>query len=494
MLFNSYIFLLGYLPIVLVAFFVLGRWSRTVAAAWLACSSLFFYAWWNPRYVLLLLASITFNYVCGRTIARCAQTAAGKRVLTFAVTVNLLLLCYYKYTGFFLSSMGTWGHAPYGLLHIVLPLGISFFTFTQIAFLVDAYRGLAMEYSPVHYLLFVTYFPHLIAGPILHHKQMMPQFADPEIYRPRLRSILPGLAFLAIGMAKKVLLADNLAYYADRLFRGVEVGLHPGPVLAWTGVLAYAFQLYFDFSGYCDMAIGLSKLFGIDLPVNFDSPYKSVNIVDFWRRWHITLSHFLRDYLYFPLGGNRKGKVMRYRNLMITMLLGGLWHGANWTFVVWGGLHGIYLVINHAWLAVKQSAFPGWAERSNGLMARVRGIAATAVTFVSVLLAWVFFRADSFHAAGVILKGLAFGFRHTSDAPQEVFLWLLFAVSVPVVWLMPNSQTLVGSMMRKLEKTEAGLPAGLVWTAAFSLLLGALGGAAILQISAVPSKFIYFQF
>ena len=351
MLFNSYLFIFVYLPIVFMVFFLIGYRNRILAAGWLACASFIFYAWWSPTYSLLLLASIGFNYLCGSAISIRSATKRGQRILVFAIAVNLTVLCYFKYAIFLLSSIEAVSSGFHPALNITLPLGISFFTFTQIAFLVDAYRGLAKEYSPVHYLLFVTYFPHLIAGPIIHHKQMMPQFHEKRTYRLDWMHVAMGLSYFAIGLAKKELLADNLAPYADRIFHAVDRGFHPDFVYAWTSVLAYAFQLYFDFSGYCDMAIGISWLFGIALPVNFNSPYKAVNIVDFWRRWHITLSSFLRDYLYFPLGGNRKGKALRYRNLMLTMLLGGLWHGASWTFVLWGGLHGVANIVASGSLA-----------------------------------------------------------------------------------------------------------------------------------------------
>ncbi|WP_197678983.1 MBOAT family O-acyltransferase [Pseudomonas mandelii] len=290
-----------------------------------------------------------FNYTVGYIIAKNHERARAKSkaALYVGVISNLLLLCYYKYSNFFLGEVArsTGVHMP--TLELVLPLGISFFTFTQIAFLVDAWKGKAQEYNFWHYLLFVTWFPHLIAGPILHHGQMMPQFKDPEIYRIRSRNISIGVALFAVGLGKKLLLADPISTYADPVFHAAATGQAIGPMIAWVGAIAYTLQIYFDFSGYSDMAVGLSMLFGIHLPINFNSPYKARNIIEFWRRWHMTLSQFLRDYLYIPLGGNRKGETRRLVNLMLTMLLGGLWHGANWTFVIWGALHGAYLCINH---------------------------------------------------------------------------------------------------------------------------------------------------
>ncbi|MES3020535.1 MAG: MBOAT family O-acyltransferase [Pseudomonadota bacterium] len=383
MLFNSFSFLFLYLPLVLAGFFALGRVNPRWAALWLGIASLGFYGVGSARYVPLLLASITFNYVAARAIMG-AEPAARRRVLLAAVAANLLLLAYYKYANFFLGAVGVQSD-----LAIVLPVGISFFTFTQIAFLVDCYRREASEVRFSHYLLFVSYFPHLVAGPVLHHKEMMPQFADARNYRPLAANFAIGMSIFVLGLAKKVLIADNLAPLANPVF---AAGAQPQMVEAWVGVLAYTFQLYFDFSGYSDMAIGLSRLFGVKLPLNFDAPYKALDISAFWRRWHMTLSRFLRDYLYIALGGGRSGQLKRYRNLMLTMLLGGLWHGAGWTFVAWGALHGAFLVLHHGWQA--------WGAL------RLPPLAARALTFLAVMLAWVFFRAPDFGTAFDILGAL----------------------------------------------------------------------------------------
>ncbi|MGK5052353.1 MBOAT family O-acyltransferase [Janthinobacterium sp. RB2P8] len=399
MLFNSFAFLFGYLPIVLAGYFLLDRWAscaswRLAPAVWLALASLFFYAWWDVRYLPLLLASICVNYGAGRLIGASAG-AARKRVLLAALALNLGLLAYYKYANFFIDSVNAIAEVagtdslPLSGLDIILPIGISFFTFTQIAFLVDCYRGEVREYRFIHYVLFVSYFPHLIAGPVLHHRDMMPQFADPANAHPRAANFAIGLSIFTIGLAKKVLIADNLSPLAMPVF---AAGATPTLIEAWIGVLAYTFQLYFDFSGYSDMAIGLSRLFGVKLPLNFNSPYKAANIAEFWRRWHMTLSRFLRDYLYIPLGGSRHGEAMRYRNLMLTMLLGGLWHGAGWTFVIWGGLHGLYLVLQQAWQRVFGAARARWWP---GLM-----------TFLAVMLAWIFFRAPDVATAWDIAGAL----------------------------------------------------------------------------------------
>jgi D-alanyl-lipoteichoic acid acyltransferase DltB (MBOAT superfamily) len=324
-----------------------------------------------------------------------------KRLLVLGVGGDLVLLGYFKYANFFLDSVNAVAATGLSLGEIVLPLGISFFTFTQIAFLVDTFRGEVREFNFVHYALFVTYFPHLIAGPVLHHKEMMPQFALPSTYRLDAGNIAAGITIFAIGLFKKTVMADGVAQYASPVFSAAADGAAPTFFDAWGGALAYTLQLYYDFSGYSDMAIGLSRLFGIVLPLNFFSPYRAVNIIDFWRRWHMTLSRFLRDYLYYPLGGNRRGGARRYANLMITMLLGGLWHGAGWTYVVWGGLHGLYLVINHGWRALRTALGHDLSRSTWGGRALARTI-----TLLAVIVGWVFFRATDLGAAMAILKGM----------------------------------------------------------------------------------------
>jgi D-alanyl-lipoteichoic acid acyltransferase DltB (MBOAT superfamily) len=378
MLFNSFGFLFFYLPVVLAGYLALARWWPRWTAAWLALASLFFYGYWDARYLPLLMASVIFNFWTARRMT--ASVAHRRRWLLFALAANLALLGYFKYANFLLSQ--DWA--------IVLPVGISFFTFTQIAFLVDCYRAKAGEYRFVHYTLFVSYFPHLIAGPVLHHKEMMPQFDRRP--QPNTADFAIGLSIFVVGLAKKVLLADPLSVLVGPVF---ATGTQPQLIEAWIGALAYTFQLYFDFSGYSDMAIGLSRMFGVKLPLNFNSPYRAANISEFWRRWHMTLSRFLRDYLYVPLGGNRDGALRRYRNLMLTMLLGGLWHGAGWTFVVWGGLHGVYLVLHHGWRALAGESTPRLWSR--------------ALTLLAVIAAWVVFRAPDLATAGNILHAMIGG-------------------------------------------------------------------------------------
>ncbi|HXN67891.1 MAG TPA: MBOAT family O-acyltransferase, partial [Bradyrhizobium sp.] len=327
MLFNSYPFIFLFLPIALLGYFALGRLGNLAPVVWLALASLAFYSASNWQFVPLLMASVAFNYVIGLLlIAKPLGPAARLAAVTAGVAGDLLVLGTFKYAGFLAANLNAVFAA--GLtVNILLPVGISFYTFTQIAFLVDAYRGNVARYALPHYALFVTYFPHLIAGPILHHRDMIPQFERKETKRPDPHLILCGLIIFAIGLFKKTCLADGIQPLVALAFGPTA----PSFDQAWIGALAYTFQLYFDFSGYSDMAIGISLMFGIFLPLNFNSPYKAQNIIDFWRRWHMTLSQFLRDYLYIPLGGNRRGPVLRYVNLMITMALGGLWHGAAWT-------------------------------------------------------------------------------------------------------------------------------------------------------------------
>lgn len=422
MIFNSYVFIFAFLPIVILIFYGLGRYSHHLATLWLAFASLFFYGWWDVRFVSLLLGSIAFNYGFGYMIGHSLshKNRRAKLLLISAITANLALLGYYKYANFFIENLNYVTGTAIPIVKAFLPLGISFFTFTQIAFLVDTYQGKVKEYNFVHYTLFVTYFPHLIAGPVLHHKEMMPQFAKRHTCRVNWNNIAVGFSIFILGLAKKVLLADSLGEYATPIFDAVKVGGHPMLFEAWFGALSYTLQLYFDFSAYSDMAIGLSLMFNVRLPVNFNSPYKSLSIIEFWRCWHMTLSRFLRDYLYIPLGGSRCGKVRRYVNLMITMLLGGLWHGAGWTYIIWGCLHGIYLVINHAWRNLKERM--NWQDGGN--FAR---FFAGFITFLAVVVGWVFFRADNFNVAIEMLNGMIGKYgcsfsKHSADGALGHFL------------------------------------------------------------------------
>ena len=343
------------------------------------------------------------NFAIGQSMSRGRNTKTNFHhfKLVFGIFLNLTLLGYYKYANFIFESASFVTGSDYAIDTIVLPLAISFFTFQQIAYLIDAYEGSSSEYNFIHYALFVTFFPQLIAGPIVHHSEMMPQFMRDGSLRTQFRNFAIGGTILAIGLFKKTVLADGVAQYSTPVFDAAYKGETLDFFRAWGGSLAYTMQLYFDFSGYSDMAIGSARLFGVRLPMNFFSPYKATNIIEFWRRWHMTLSRFLRDYLYISLGGNRRGKFRRYANLMVTMLLGGLWHGAGWTFVMWGALHGGYLIVNNLWHWICHM-FGIEYLRQNALWRAIAWL----ITFVAIVVGWVFFRAESFDAAVLILRGM----------------------------------------------------------------------------------------
>jgi alginate O-acetyltransferase complex protein AlgI len=400
MLFNSGVFIFAFLPLTLAAYFALGRFVGFRAACGaLVAASLVYYGWWDPKFLLVLVPATLVNAALGYALCRGSGETKHRKLLLWAgLAGNLGLLGYFKYAGFFVANLNSALGTHLSVAATALPLGISFFVFQKIAFLVDAYRGRVQSFRLLNFFLFVMFFPQLIAGPIVHHREVMPQFDRPEVARFNAMNFAIGLTVFAIGLFKKMVIADNCALIADPVFDAFAKGQGVDAARAWAGALAYAFQLYFDFSGYSDMAVGLARMFNVDLPVNFNAPYKAVNIIDFWRRWHMTLSRFLRDYLYIPLGGNRKGPTRRYANLMITMLLGGLWHGASWAFVLWGAAHGLMLMINHAWLALKRSL--GWTGEGG----RATRLLARAVTFVAVITAWVPFRMVDLEGTGRMLK------------------------------------------------------------------------------------------
>lgn len=395
MLFNSYEFIFFFLPITFVIYFWLNKKRLTQASkAWMVFASLFFYSWWNIVYLPLILGSILFNFTVGSAISRIYASDPVKKgippktVLAFGIVSNILLLGYFKYMDFFIANVNMAAGTHWDLMHIVLPLGISFFTFTQIAYLVDAYRGEVKEMDYLNYTLFVTFFPHLLAGPILHHKEMMPQFDAVKNKVLNYKNIAAGIFLFSIGLFKKVVIADTFAQWANA---GFETTQALNFFEAWATSLSYTFQLYFDFSGYTDMALAVALMFNIRLPINFNSPYKALNIQDFWRRWHITLSRFLRDYIYIPLGGNRSGEFRTYANLFTVFLIGGLWHGASWMFVIWGALHGIAIVLHRAWQQMGQ--------KMNTLLAWF-------ITFNFINITWIFFRAKEWPQAANIMSGM----------------------------------------------------------------------------------------
>jgi alginate O-acetyltransferase complex protein AlgI len=420
MLFNSPEFVLGFLPVALGGFFLAGRLGGPRwALRWLIAASLFFYGWWNPKFVLLLGGSILVNHWIAERIRR----RASRRWLVAGIAANLAVLGWFKYANFFIHGVLRL-HTPE--LQIFLPLAISFFTFQQVMFLVESYRGIRVEAGLLPYAAFVAFFPHLIAGPIVRPREIMPQLLAADLAVPRAEHIAEGMTIFLLGLAKKVVLADTFAHYADIGFAAAAQGAPISFVEAWYAAAAYALQIYFDFSGYSDMAIGLARMLNVRFPLNFVSPYKAADIADFWRRWHITLSGFLRDHLYIPLGGNRCGEARRDINLMVTMLLGGLWHGAAWNFVLWGGLHGCYLLAHRRFR---------W---------RMPALAGRALTLLAVVIAWVPFRANNLDATLAMLRGMA-GWNGVA-LPQMVVQAFPFlatvATPVPLLPYLADARTL----------------------------------------------------
>lgn len=467
MLFNSVEFILIFLPVTFFGYFWFNRRRLTrVATAWLAGASLLFYAYWDWAYLPLLAGSVIFNFGFGNWLNRLHEKPVVHErwrtlVLVLGIVANLTLLGYFKYTDFFLRNINRALGSDISLLHLVLPLGISFFTFTQIAYLVDVYRKQTREYDFLNYALFVSYFPHLLAGPILHHKEMIPQFSEMTHRVIRAENLARGLSLFAIGLFKKVIIADSLATYANAGFAAT----HSLTVFdAWLSSLSYSLQVYFDFSGYTDMAIGMSLMFNIHLPINFNSPYQARNIQDFWRRWHMTLSRFLREYVYIPLGGNRSRV---HFNLMATFLIGGFWHGAGWTFIIWGALHGMALVIHREWTRLGYRLPDGWAW---------------VLTLLFLNVTWIFFRAPSVTDALGILGAMA-GFGNLDISlsifsKYDLLMSPTIAACLVMVCKFQNSMWWTREMVPKMRSAVA---VSLLLASSFA----SLGHA---------SEFLYFNF
>jgi D-alanyl-lipoteichoic acid acyltransferase DltB (MBOAT superfamily) len=444
---------------------------------------------------VLIVASMLANFFLGRRIAMEVRAGrSGKAWLVFGVTANLLLLGYFKYANFFVSNVNVVFGTHWKIGQIVLPLGISFFTFTQIAYLVDARRGVACEYDLGDFLLFITFFPHLIAGPIIHHSEMMPQFREPKTYRFNWDNLAVGLAIFSVGLFKKAVVADRISVSAGKVFDTNALANPMHALDAWGGALAYTFQLYFDFSGYSDMAIGLARMFGIVLPLNFFSPYKAVNIIEFWRRWHMTLSRFLRDYLYIPLGGNRHGEFRRYVNLVLTMLIGGFWHGAAWTFVAWGFFHGVCLAVNHLWHAFwktrsRPAALPAWLTAGT----------ARAFTFLLIVIGWVLFRAPDMHGARHVLEAMVgHGNAGGSRMLLKSDLWFWIAGLLACVALLPNTAQIFSKYQPYPDTVKTDPPEKIRWYhwnmgMARAWLCALMLGVAILSLSK-SGEFLYYNF
>ncbi|QXH51697.1 MBOAT family protein [Pseudomonas fakonensis] len=525
MLFNSYLFLLLFLPLTLAAHYLIAARSLRGAALWLCVTSIVFYGWWNPQFVLLLIGSIAFNYLVSLLILNSAGRPRLQLLVTTAgVGADLALLFHYKYFVTLVNFAQDWGLAGTRLDDIILPLGISFFTFTQIGYLLDCRAGIVKERSLLSYVLFVTFFPHLIAGPILHHKEMMPQFAKPDNYRFRAENLSIGGMLFVIGLAKKVLLADPIAPYADAGFAD------PGSLgfwAAWGTGIAYALQLYFDFSGYSDMALGLAKMFGIRFPLNFNSPYKASNIIDFWARWHITLTRYLTAYLYYPVAmavSEWRGK----RGLPVgtqgaataggfaaaiilpttfTMGLAGIWHGAGLQFLIFGLLHAGYLSINHAW-----RIFVVGRNNKKGPQHPLKVAGYVLLTFAAVIVAQAFFRAESTHDAVLLVEGM-FGLRGLGSLPDVLYpagvawgdawrmlvgrhLEALHVLAVlAVAWFLPNSHQIMGGFSPSLARAQLDGPAALRWAPNLKWLaiMAALLLLCLMNLHK-EARFLYFQF
>lgn len=513
MLFNSFEFIFLFLPLTLIGYYTLCHFRKIEnGLVFLLLASLAFYGYWKPIYLLLFGFSILVNYFLGQRIS---HSPYRKAWLVGGIILNLSLLGYYKYFNFLVNNIETISGVDWNIENIILPLAISFYTFQQVSYLVDAYRGEVKDFNFTHYALFVTFFPQLIAGPIVHHKEMLPQFFDTRNLSPRMINFALGISIFALGLFKKAVIADSLSQYVGPVFDGSD---KVDFVQAWLSALAYTFQLYFDFSGYSDMAVGSALMFGIKLPVNFFSPYKSTSIIEFWRRWHITLSRFLRDYLYFALGGNRSGKLLRYRNLFLTMLLGGIWHGAGWTFVIWGALHGSYLMVNHGWRwLLDRIGFKPTSMIYTGF--------AWLVTFIAVVFSWVYFRAPSVTRANEIVAGMlgfngailpsgvayrlgefvqilkTIGFEVGQGSGNVLLggtIWIFIAVVIALIF--PNTAQIFQRFEPVLFEKANAFPMrnrglNLMWkpSLGWSLLSALILAAGILTLGQI-TEFLYFQF
>ncbi|SFS13461.1 D-alanyl-lipoteichoic acid acyltransferase DltB, MBOAT superfamily [Granulicella pectinivorans] len=518
MLFNSYPFIFIYLPLALLGFQIASHLHRKAVVVWLGFISLLFYGWWQPSLLIILVGSVAINYAAAAMISgRIPSGIKSKYWLTGAIVLNLLILGYYKYLipaeDFFSNVFGHGKHWA----NLALPLGISFFTFTQIAFLVDLHKKSAEYQDFADYLLFVTFFPHLIAGPILHHREMMPQFKRSR-FELNMADVTVGGTWFVLGLAKKVLIADTFAASATPMF------LVQSPLslkYAWIGALSYTLQLYFDFSGYSDMALGLARMFSIDFPLNFDSPYKSASIIEVWTRWHMTLGRYIFTYLYGPLTKlvreyrKKQGQGMSKKDrasvgtfvqvvalpLIVTMVLAGIWHGAGLQFMAFGLLHGVYLSINHAW-----RQFHGKPARiANHFLDGMRHGASVMLTFLCIVVSLVFFRASSVDHALSMLGGMA-GIHGLSappatnwyDASDMHRAFPLIAIGLAIVWFLPNTQQILTHFKPSLQKTawdQRGVPERLTWAPnrVWALVVGALFFVVLVKLQQ-PATFLYFQF
>lgn len=480
MIFNSFEFIFFFLPIVFIGYFLFNKIGFTFAKLWLFSSSLFFYGWWNPIYLPLLLFSLVVNYIFGTSLGKMTHPLRKKIVLTLGILFNVSLLGFFKYYDFFIRNINAVFETDYRVLNLVLPLAISFYTFQKIPYLVDSYRGETKGYNPLNYGLFLTFFPQLIAGPIVQHSDVMSQFENKDNRRMNAKNIAVGLFVFGMGLFKKVGIADTFAITANLGYSQPDALT---TVDAWITSLSYTFQLYFDFSGYSDMAIGAALLFNIKLPINFNSPYKAVSIQDFWKRWHMTLTNFLTRYIYIPLGGNRKGPVRTYIHILIVFFVSGLWHGAGWTFIIWGVLHGIASVINRLW------------SKAGLMMPKLAG---WFITFQFVNATWVFFRAPSVSEAITVLKTMA-GL-HGVSLPSELQSTFLQKLNLPFYdfTLTENffeicALLLAAFLIAVFAKNSMYFRENLKPNVGYALFISALIIYSVFQLQQV-SEFLYFNF
>ena len=523
MLFNSLEFLLIFLPITtLIYYFLLFRYKKEAHLNFLIIASLFFYGWWEPKYLILICLSIGINYLSGLLIIKSLDNYFYKKFfLIIGIIFNLSLLFYYKYMFFMMEIFDSIFEFKINFLSVVLPLGISFFTFQQIAFLVDIYNEEKFNKKINYYFLFITFFPQLIAGPIVHHKEIIEQYSYLKLkIQVVWKNLSLGLTLITIGLFKKVLLADKLAIWVDRAF---NYSANEGTLTfieSWINVFFFSFQIYFDFSAYSDIALGLALLFGLKLPINFFSPYRATNVIEFWRLWHITLSSFLKNYLYIPLGGNKKGKSKQLVNLLIVMLLGGVWHGAGWTFILWGLTHGLLLSINHIMQYIKSPFYNNYLKKNYNYICLCR-----LFTFVLVTMAWVLFRAENVDSAiniylsllgfngislpthyeiligdfAYFLKQLGVSFKNLPNYGGGVqIIWLVFMFFW--IWFLPNSIELMSKynvfletkdFKFKLEKSLIKWIPNKLYSIFFSFIFIFI----IIKIfQGQEGEFIYFQF
>ena len=506
MLFNSTVFIFIFVPVVFAGYFLIARKSHQGALAWLAMASIFFYAYWSIKALPVLVISISINYWFGTLLAK-QELKYRQAILIIAITANLVALGYYKYIDFFIENVNDVRELmeldPLDSIGIFLPIGISFFTFTQIAFLIDNYHGKVKERNFIQYTLFVSFFPHLLAGPLLNHRQMMPQFSMPENFVIQKEKIVTGLLIFAVGLAKKVLIADTLNGYVSTFYTSLARGSGPNFLASWTACVGYTFQLYFDFSGYSDMAVGVALLFGIWLPFNFNSPLRATSIIDFWQRWHITLTKYVGDYLYTPitlqfmrLGQDLPAGFSFIFSLVIptvfVFLILGFWHGANWTYVLFGGMHGLYIVTNHLWRKV----FPVLSKqnRKNQSYKTLKLVAAWILTFLAVNIACVMFRSDSISTVVIVYKGMlgmnGFSLGNMLNLQEWIsnlkIILLTMTSAFMVIFLMPNTISIASFS----EKSFTGK--GISTYVSIAVLIGTIYG--LLQLNLYESPFLYFQF